>query len=151
MPLKKRGKWGYGLLPEGLTLCAVGWLSNSVPTQGEVPADCISRLWQAFKKKRYCFDGTAGWHDCELCQGQDDWYPNGQVGPIVQWRGRKMRVRGYGHFLIQSSELIYIAPVLILHYILDHSYRPPDAFVETVMQGEFLKPSDLVWVEGIDV
>jgi hypothetical protein len=41
--------------------------------------------------------------------------------------------------------------VLILHYILDHSYRPPDAFVETVMQGEFLKPSDLVWVEGIDV
>jgi hypothetical protein len=45
---------------------------------------------------------------------------------------------------------VYISPVLILHYILDHGYRPPDEFIEAVGQGEFLRPSDLVWVEDLE-
>jgi hypothetical protein len=150
MPLQNGDQWGYGLLPEGLVLCAVGWLGDFVPSEGETPARCISQLWNAYKSKRVVFDGTAGWHDCELCHGEKDWYPGGRVGPIVRWRFKRLRVRGYGHFLVRSGKIVYISPVLILHYILDHGYRPPDEFIEAVGQGEFLRPSDLVWVEDLE-
>jgi hypothetical protein len=144
--LQKEGKWGYGLLPEGLSLCAVGWLGSSIPVEGKMPNECIRRLWKAYKSKLVVVDGTAGWHDCELCEGHDDWYPGGQVGPILNWRGQRLRVRGYGHFLVRSGDLVYIAPVLILHYILDHGYKAPDAFVEAVIKGDFMEPTDLNWV-----
>jgi hypothetical protein len=148
-PVQKGERWGYGLLPGSSVLCAVGWLGDFVPSKGNTPEECVSRLWDAYKSKYVIFDGTAGFHNCELCQGKDDWYPGGQVGPIISWRGQELRVEGYGHFLVQSDKLIYLSPVLILHYILDHGYRPPDVFVEAVSRDKFLAPSDLIWVEDM--
>jgi hypothetical protein len=40
-----------------------------------------------------------------------------------------------------------MAPALILHYILDHHYRPPDEFIEAVIVGSFLTSAELVFVE----
>jgi hypothetical protein len=37
---------------------------------------------------------------------------------------------------------------VILHYILDQGYKLPDSFIEAVRQGEFLAPSDLIWIEN---
>ena len=147
-PLQREGRWGVGTLPENLELCAVGWLGDSVPSAGETPAACISRLWKAYKSKQFIIDGTAGWHDCELCSGPDDWYPGSRVGPFLRWRGRRLRVRGYGHFLIRYDEIVYMSPVLVLHYIIDHAYLPPDEWVEAVDNGELLGPGDLIWAEA---
>jgi hypothetical protein len=36
-------------------------------------------------------------------------------------------------------------PALILHYILDHRYRPPQEFLEATVAGEFLRPEQLLW------
>ncbi len=146
LPLKRSGRWGYGLLPDGMYLLAVGWLGKEVPTTGVLPSECIEGLWEAFEARLVVHDGTAGWHNCELCEGEDEWYPDGKVGPVVEWRGERHRVRGYGHFLVRWEDRVYIAPVLILHYILDHDYRPPEIFCTAVMEGRFLGPDDLDWV-----
>ena len=143
--LKKGDIWGQGILQDGLVLCAVGWLGDFVPSEGKIPSECISQLWDAYKSKLVISDGTAGFHNCELCHGENEWYPDGDAGPIVKWRSRRLRIFGHGHFLIRDNELVYLSPVLILHYILDHGYKPPDVFIEAVRQGEFLAPSDLIW------
>ena len=40
-----------------------------------------------------------------------------------------------------------MCPALILHYILDHGYRPPEEFLRALLQGAFLIGDDLVWAE----
>ncbi len=144
--VKNDGIWGYGILPEDLPLIAVGWLGNFLPSEGEIDDRCIDRLWEARASNQIIIDGTAGWHDCELCDGESDWYPDGQVGPVIHWREEKARVRGYGHFLIATGETVYMSPVLILHYILDHGYKPPQRYVEAVIEGNILSADDLKWI-----
>jgi len=146
--LKKDSRWGQGVLPKGLVLCAVGWLGDTVPSEGLTSSECISRLWDAYQSKFIISDGTAGFHNCELCHGENEWYPDGKVGPIIRWRANQLRIFGHGHFLIRNHEIVYLSPVLILHYILDHGYKPPDAFIEAVREGEFLAPDDLIWIEA---
>ncbi len=146
--IQKGHKWGQGILKDGLTLIAVGWLGDSVPQKGETSSNCISRLWKAYETNHGISDGSHGWHDCELCHGKDEWYPGGEVGPITEWQGRQQRVYGHGHFLIYYNKNVYLSPVLILHYILDHEYKPPDAFIDAVDQGKFLTLEDLLWIES---
>jgi hypothetical protein len=146
LPIWRDGKLGYGLLHAGDILRAVGWLGSQVPSSGDTPGECIDRLWLAYEDELLLSDGLKGWHDCEICTGDDQHYPAGGVGPIIHWRGRDLRLYGHGHYLIRNRNIVYMAPALVLHYILDHRYRPPDEFVETVIVGSFLKPEDLVFV-----
>ena len=130
-----------------MSLYAVGWLGDHVPCGGETPFACIYRLWDAYRPELIISDVTAGFHNCELCHGEDQWYPDGKLGPVVHWGGRRLRLYGHGHLLIRYHERVYLFPALILHYILDHGYKPPDVFIEAVCQGEFLGTNDLEWVE----
>ena len=144
---RRGNRWGQGILLDGLVLCAVGWLGDYIPGGGKTPSQCISQLWDAYKSKLVISDGTKGFHNCERCQGDNEWYPGGKVSPIIRWRGQRLRIYGHGHFLIRFNEIVYLSPVLILHYILDHGYKPPNAFIEAVRQGEFLASTDLKWIE----
>ena len=146
--MKKGDKWGQGVLRDGQILLAVGWLGDNNPSEGKTSSECIERLWNAYEAKHVISDGTAGFHNCEMCHGENEWYPDGDAGPIVRWQNRHLRVFGHGHFLIHYSEKVYLSPVLILHYILDHGYKPPDEFIEAVCHGEFLALSDLIWKKG---
>jgi hypothetical protein len=145
LPLKSGDKWGAGGLPHGSVLVAVGWLGNSVNSSGSVEDDVVDALLEAYVSKAVFSDGTAGWHDCELCPGPEAWYSEGQVGPVIRWRGAQVRLYGHGHHLLKHGSIIYIAPALILHYILDHGYRPPQEFLEATTAGHFLGPDDLTW------
>lgn len=145
LPLKSGDKWGYGRLPDGSTLLAIGWLGNSVKSNGPVAEDVIDALVEAYMTKAVFSDGTAGWHDCELCPGPESWYSDGQVGPVILWRGKQLRLYGHGHHLLRHGTAIFMTPALILHYILDHGYRPPEKFLEATTAGEFLRPEDLTW------
>ena len=143
--MKKGENWGQGVLRDDQILCAVGWLGDSIPGKGKTPSECIARLWNAYESKLIISDGSAGFHNCELCHGEKEWYPDGDAGPIVRWQNRQLRVYGHGHFLIHHNEKVYLSPVLIIHYLVDHGYKPPDVFIEAVRDGEFLALSDLKW------
>ena len=145
LPLKSGDTWGIGCLPEGTTLLAVGWLGSPVKSKGSVPEDVVDALFEAYETKAIFSDGTAGWHDCELCPGPEAWYSDGQVGPVIFWRDRQVRLYGHGHHLLRHGTITYMVPALILHYILDHGYRPPQEFLEATTAGEFLRPEHLTW------
>jgi hypothetical protein len=117
-----------------------------VPSIGSVPAEVVDALLHAYQRRALVSDGFAGWHDCELCPGPEAWYPGGQVGPVIHWRGQAQRLFGHGHYLLRAGQTVYMAPALLLHYVLDHDYRPPAQFVEAVVSGSFLSADDLIWV-----
>jgi hypothetical protein len=135
------------MLPEGWSLFAVGWLGSSVPKLGQTPDACAEGLARAYDRGDRFTDGTAGWHDCEVCTTHEARYPDGQPGPIVVWRGQARKLYGHGHHLVQHGSSVFMCPVLILHYIIDHGYQPPVGFVTAVTEGRFLTPADLVWRE----
>jgi hypothetical protein len=122
-------------LPDGLVLSAVGWLGDEVATKGDVSEDCIDRLVEAYEANKKLSDGSMGPHSCEICSAGCD--------PVVQWRDRGIRLYGHGHHLIKLGSTVYMCPVLILHYILDHDYKPPSEFVRAVTEGTFLTVDDL--------
>src|SRR5262245_14818632 len=130
------GDVAFGWLPEGCELQAVGWLDHSEPhPKGSVPDACIDALFEARQTGKVICDGTKGASFCEVCQAKR---------PTVRWRGREVQLAGYGHHLVRLDDTVYMCPELTLHYIVDHEYQPPAAFVRAVIQGRFLKDSDLV-------
>jgi hypothetical protein len=70
-----------------------------------------------------------GFHICELCtpptkvrQATDD---------AVWWRWAKSRA-GNGEIRVERGNITYAAPVLIVHYIEEHGYLPPQDFLQAV-------------------
>jgi hypothetical protein len=116
-----------------------------------VPAEVIDTLLHEYQTGAIFSDGSAGWHDCELCPGPEAWYPGGQVGPIVSWGGQGWRLYGHGHYLLRHGTTVFMAPALLVHYIVDHGYRPPDEFVDAVLHGSFMGPDDLQWTDSTPV
>ena len=125
-------------LPDDLQLFAVGWIEEAGFTTGAVPDGCIEALIAAYPDKQIP-DGTRGWHTCTLCD---------EEMPEVLWKGKTVEVSGYGHYLVHYGEAVYMAPALLLHYIIDHHYCPPQIFIDAVTKGKFLTTNDLVVKDG---
>jgi len=141
---------GRGVLPAGTILRAVGWLGNQVPRSGDTREECVDRLVLAYESDWVFDDCTKGWHECEICTTKEQRRPGGKIGPVIHWRGRDLRLIGHGHYLIRSQDIVYMAPGLVLHYILDHHYRPPNEFVDAVIAGSFLTDEDLTFIGDED-
>ena len=104
---------------------------------GQVPDECIDILVAAYPNKIFR-DGTSGVHTCSLCTHTQTvaLYP-------IQWRGQTITVKGFGHYLVQMDKIVYMAPALLLHYICEHRYCPPQEFVYAMVHGKFLTEDDL--------
>lgn len=65
-----------------------------------------------------------GFHVCEYCSGGEkgSQFKNTSSGDVV---------------LVFDSGRIWQMPDMILHYVADHSWKPPDEFIEDVMHGQF--------------
>lgn len=85
---------------------AVGWLGSTVPTVGESPEWALPALTH-LATYQYIDGGDLGVHDCEVCNG---------------WAGR-------GELLLRTAKRSYVAPVMVIHYVRDHSYLPPEEFL----------------------
>jgi hypothetical protein len=120
-------------LPAGLRLFAVGWIEEPGFTTDSVPEECIEALFTAYPDK-IIPDGTRGWHTCTFCE---------EDMPEVEWKGKTIDLMGNGHYLVRYENSVYMAPALLLHYILNHHYRPPQVFIDAVMKGKFLTTGDL--------
>src|SRR5205085_873941 len=109
----------------GVEQLAVGWLSRDNFRTQEPPPGFIERLTTWVKFEQY--GGTyAGHHSCDIL-------------PCAKTFGRT-RIAGapLGSKEIyvphpRDRNIMFCAPDLILHYVLEHRFLPPDAFVESVL------------------
>ena len=127
------GRFSSLVLEKGLRLCAVGWIERPGFATGQVPDACIEALIAAHRSK-IVRDGTRGIHTCKLC---------GSNLPKLHWRDQSVQLEGHGHYLVRLEKTVYMAPELLLHYIGEHRYCPPQDFVHATVHGGFLGPGDL--------
>jgi hypothetical protein len=124
-----------GYFVHGANVRAIGWLEVGYPfTRGPVPGDILATL-KAQVVKAYQVAYHMGFHECSLC-------PEGR------------QRTGLDNLMVPTRGLLYVAPELVVHYIEDHGYRPPDEFLVAVQtcpeQGsaeflELLQPFEHIW------
>lgn len=109
----------------GIDPLAVGWLQrNRSFSQGGVPEGFLERLLAfCFEQNTVC--ATAGARRCPLC-GES-------VEPITG--DEKTAQFGQAEIRVLGEVDIFAAPTLIYHYVTEHGYRPPDIFIDAVMNG----------------
>lgn len=98
------------MVGHGNRLRAIGWLSDAHAfPRGEVPAEFVALLRRhvATAFQPLAFGGV---HRCELCG-------NFTAG---------------GNVWVPTAEVVYVAPEMVVHYINDHGYLPPDEFQQAV-------------------
>jgi hypothetical protein len=96
----------------------IGWLSSEHPfAKGPVCAGLIAAL-RTFVKQAWKPWVSGGVHRCEFCPSAGPWTSDNAAGSEI-W--------------VPAVGTIYVAPVLILHYIEAHQYKPPDEFIDALM------------------
>lgn len=120
-PFPSKGETQLGLQP-----LAVGWLQQGKPyPTGRLPAEFATRLLP------FCYEANSlpgGRRDarCALSRDCGLLRPLSEADNIVYFDS---------HIRVIGEEDIFAAPALIYHYVTAHQYRPPDAFVQAVLQG----------------
>lgn len=120
--------------PSGLVSLNVGWLSSAEPfAKGETSLEFKEKLFQ-FCLDEYVVHIARGFHVCELCGdiSSEQWHSEGQsrYGEKTHWLNI-----GDGEIRVIGKSVIYAAPTLIYHYVVEHQYKPPDEFMEAVLEG----------------
>jgi hypothetical protein len=104
----------------------VGWLDayHDFP-KAKHPDDLSNKLaWLCIETQAA---GTRGIHICELCPWMEDGYYRLQITK------REEFLLGAAEIRVSSEKAICAAPNLILHYVADHQYSPPDDFIEAAL------------------
>jgi hypothetical protein len=80
---------------------------------------------------------TRGWHRCGFCvQTRDE----DAKGGLVVSRDTRSAVLGDAEIrVVAAGGKLFVAPTLILHYVVEHGYQPPSAFIEAVRRGVFVE------------
>lgn len=98
------------MLGRGDRLRAIGWLSRDQPfPRGPAPAAFVDTLRRhvetAYQPLAFC-----GCHRCELCG----------------------RYSAAGNVWVPTPQFVYVAPEMVVHYITEHGYLPPEEFQQAV-------------------
>jgi hypothetical protein len=124
---------GLGRYPElRMPFVNIGWLAitNEYP-RGVTDAAFQDRL-ALFCRPHSVWLQCKGFHTCEFCAKAHGGYEIWVVGTVK----------------------LYAAPMLIHHYVVAHEYRPPDEFIEALMDcpapdsQEFKTRLDRAWRRG---
>jgi len=115
----------------------VGWLSCEHPfTTGEVSHPFIRTLRRLISSPVFIpLWSEMGLHECEFCPPLGAGEPAGawflaNPAPASNLRG----TMGHGELWVPGAgSLVYVAPVLVAHYVEVHSYLPPQEFVDAVL------------------
>ena len=95
-------------------LYSVGWLERGKSfSTGTVDSEVVTKLAEFIKNpvQPLIF---AGCHHCDLCL------------PIC-------KITSHKNVFIPASGLLFVCPEAIVHYIIAHSYKPPEEFCEAVL------------------
>lgn len=104
----------------------IGWLDAAHEySKGPVPNEFIERLWA------FCHEPvhqSKGFHACELCRKPVFGLNVKRGSDSIQLGSAEIRVFG-------KDGMTYAAPNLIYHYVVEHCYRPPEEFIQAVMES----------------
>ncbi|WP_460106813.1 DUF7919 family protein [Streptomyces sp. YKOK-J1] len=122
-------------IPDGVTALNVGWLDPSREySHGSTSRDFEKGLEDLTYSARQM--KTRGWHRCMLPHTDgEDAYP-----VTVEISGTRIALGGAEIRVVTDSESWLIAPDLILHYIREHSYKPPQEFIAAVTAHQIAPP-----------
>ena len=96
-------------------LKSLGWLGGGHDyVMGDVACEDVELLKTHLSEPWGCF-AAAGMHECELCEEQ----------------GRK-HCDSRNLFVPGDDGIVFLVPGMIVHYIEEHRYYPPDSFVEVL-------------------
>ncbi|MFJ3717214.1 hypothetical protein [Streptomyces sp. NPDC090057] len=113
--------------PTGSEPCLnIGWLGKEEEfPKGDAPPGFIDRLIdRAGTPARL----TRGVHHCEFCDHKSPLR-------VTSNASHKTAHLGNGEIVVKStSGVTYMAPTLIVHYVTEHGYLPPKAFIEAVLK-----------------
>jgi hypothetical protein len=99
----------------------VGWLSHGHKfREGTVPEEVLAKIFVLCKSP---VNQTQGLHSCEFC-------PSSQFGQPVERDGVQLRLGSAEIRVPSRSGVEYACPDMIYHYMKDHSYKPPQEFVD---------------------
>lgn len=112
----------------GENVLNIGWLEKgrefNLEKNSATSLKLVNQLWKTWENR--CVR-TRGFHECEFCDGQASPLklraPNGNICSI-----------GSAEFRVLGRDgVVYAAPDMLLHYILEHNYQPPQDFVDSVL------------------
>lgn len=105
----------------------VGWLASGHEfAKGEVPSPFVVRLQELLVHART--RQTRGFHECELCA---DPHP---PGSYLDYNSANPRLSSAEIRAVGIDGVRFAAPTLVLHYITEHGYSPPESFIEAVLR-----------------
>lgn len=103
----------------------VGWLDLSHEFDVAMPSEALlNGLW------KYCkisVAQTRGIHECEFCSNKDVF--------VAERNGERLLLGSSEIRVFGGSDKIYAAPTLTYHYVERHHYRPPDEFIDAMIQA----------------
>lgn len=108
-------------------LIAVGWLSDQEPyAKGPVSPEFVDKLFDLIET---IWDPVQfrGYHECEFC-GRGNF-------KMTDEKGRCARGIGHTNLFVPTGHprWLFAAPSMILHYVVDHEYSPPETFQKAVL------------------
>lgn len=114
-------------IDKGYRILNIGWIDGLHEfNKGNVPDKFIPLLWEYIMVP---INRTRGLHyDCVL-DGQDKTFIARFQRYEIKLGDAEIRV------LDEEHKIIYASPNMILHYIIDHKYCPPQCFIDAVMNG----------------
>jgi hypothetical protein len=115
------GEGGEGVLN-------IGWLDASHEYhRGTVPPEFVGSLKDLCARGTY---RTRGWHRCNLCSNGAPYPVAVDGGPAVRYQVGDAEIRVHGR-----GGIVYAAPTMVIHYVEEHGYRPPDVFIAAVLES----------------
>ncbi len=109
----------------------IGWLENGHDyPSGQVDEQTLFKLRKCLVMADRANLAAKGFHYCDFCNPPPDWASR----PKITFEDKELFLGSKELWLpsAKSPELIYAAPNLIYHYIVEHGYRPPHEFLEAV-------------------
>jgi hypothetical protein len=119
----------YGTVPEGVVALNVGWLEDDDCRKGETPAGFVEALGRLCRQHAHA--RMRGYQSCALKHEDEpaDYPVTAEVdGEQLTLGDAEVRV------VAENGDWL-VAPTLVLHYVAEHGYLPPEPFVEAVLAG----------------
>ena len=112
---------------EGYKVLNVGWIDGLHKfDQGDISDEILKSLWEYIKIP---FNRMRGLYCDTILDGQNKVFVANFEGYAITLGDAEIRV------IDEERKIVYASPNMILHYIINHRYYPPQCFIDAVMYG----------------